>query len=383
MLDVLWPQMKEGLKERWEWSTDVLTANDGSEERTATRSHPLKAFTVTFQYRDTAKANFIRAIAFKQAGVEIKLPMMQRAVRINEPLAETIIAFDNEYCDVRNGDEVLIFDVDSVEVGTVVGVSAAGCTLSTGLTADRSYAWLCPVRALVPRNVLTMKRVSVDAVGEATILLEEASAVDPVKSPYNADTFATFSSKLVIGDRPVGKAFDERVLSGAQVTELANHLDVRSDWLRSKIAFPFTWRLDRTADAVGKWIDLLDDVKGSESLFYVPSWRADFNLYTNPTAGGTTFVCEDDIYSETYEGHIPTIFIETEAGIHYATVSNVTTGTGRDTITFTPALPGGAGWGTITKVGFLYRVRISDDAAEFVHYDQESFLTLNLVTATA
>lgn len=380
MLDVLWPQMSEGLKERWEWATDVIGANDGSEERTAIRTNPLRTFEVAYTLLDEGDLNFVRAMAFKQQGTTVKLPLMQRAVRITASATATALTFDNEYCDVRAGQEALVFDQNSYEKVTIDTVSATGCTLTTGLVSTWENAWFCPVTTLLPKSILTLKRASVDAVGDATITLVDEQPVDPVLSPYNADTFGTYSGKLVVDERPIGAEFDEQIMTGAMLSSFDNQFSIRSDWLRSKINTELTWQLDRTAAGIGKWLNLLDTVQGSETSFYIPSWRADFSVLTAPVPTGTTFVCSDDIYSSAYNGDFTSIFIETAGGTHYASISGVTTSGGQDTITFSPALPSGTGWSTTTKIGFLYRARIADDIAEFTHYDLLSFLTFKLMT---
>jgi hypothetical protein len=386
MDDVFWPQMTEGFKETIGFYTDVEQAQDGTELRVAARSHPITDFELTFDLMTQEKVNFARALMFKRFATTALVPMMHTAVKLDATaaLGASALVFENEFCDVRNADQVLLFDRSTYEIVTCNVASATGCTLTTTLVSEWTEgAWVCPIRALIPRSTVTMSRMPVDGVGQMQFRATEQPVKDPFLSPYNARAFGTYNSLPLVDQRPQGTSFDDAMNAGLKITDFGNSLSVISDWLRPKLTFNFNWRVERTAADRGRWLTLFDGLKGSRGSFYMPSWREDILRTTTPAMGATSFVAADDLYSSVYSTIFPRIFIETDAGLHPCQVTSAVPTLGKDTITFTPALPTGTGWETVRKVGLLYLVRVDRDEFEFEHFDLETTLSLSLITVTA
>lgn len=132
------------------------------------------------------------------------------------------------------------------------------------------------------------------------------------------------------------------------------------------------------------WELFADTVQGSANPFLFATNREDMKIVIPAVPGGAAVTVTGDEYSQHYAGHdaFSRVFIDSDAGRHYAKITAVSAVGGNDRLTFSPALPNGAGWAKNQKIGFLLKVRNGNDKITFTHYGTHTEVSLALRTAT-
>lgn len=130
------------------------------------------------------------------------------------------------------------------------------------------------------------------------------------------------------------------------------------------------------------WEKFAEAVQGSAEPFLFATNREDMQVVTPAVPGGVAVTVKGDEYTQHYWGHdaFRRIFIDTDAGRHYAKITAISAIGGNDRLTFSPALPNGAGWAQNQKIGFLLKVRNGDDKITFSHYGLHTEVSLSLRT---
>lgn len=130
------------------------------------------------------------------------------------------------------------------------------------------------------------------------------------------------------------------------------------------------------------WEKFADRIQGSSEPFLFPTNRSDFDLVTPAVPGGAALTVRGDEYTQHYWGHggFSRIFIDSDAGWHFAKVTAISAVAGNDRLTFQPALPAGADWSKNQRVGFLLKVRLDDDKIALNHYGLNSEVSIALRT---
>lgn len=130
------------------------------------------------------------------------------------------------------------------------------------------------------------------------------------------------------------------------------------------------------------WQLFADTIQGSLNPFLFATNREDMTIVTPAAPGGAAVTVFGDEYSQHYWGHdaFSRIFIDSDAGRHYAKITAISAIGGNDRLTFSPALPNGAGWSQNQKIGFLLKVRNGNDKISFSHYGLHTEVSLSLRT---
>lgn len=135
------PNWKEGITERLEWLTDVLAADDGSEQTRSLRLSPRRGFEMTFNPWDEDRSYF-ELWLHRLADDEFMVPVWHDKARLtaNVSSGATVIPFDNTNREFTVGGMcVLIGDNPHVfDARTIQSMTDTGITLSAGV----SQSWL-------------------------------------------------------------------------------------------------------------------------------------------------------------------------------------------------------------------------------------------------
>ena len=131
------------------------------------------------------------------------------------------------------------------------------------------------------------------------------------------------------------------------------------------------------------WEKFAEATQGSANPFLFATNREDMTIVTPAVPGGAAVTVFGDEYSQHYWNHdaFKRIFIDSDAGRHYAKITAISAVGGNDRLTFSPALPNGAGWSQNQKIGFLLKVRNGNDKITFNHYGLHTEVSLSLRTA--
>lgn len=131
---MIWPwRPQAGLTEALEWKTDVLVANDGSEQRAGLRVAPRQSFEASILLSDSAQISLAQALINYGQGLEWKWPCWHEATRLPSALSAgaASILLDTTTSDYRDDSQAVIWaSADSYEVVDISTVSDTGLTLA-------------------------------------------------------------------------------------------------------------------------------------------------------------------------------------------------------------------------------------------------------------
>lgn len=373
--------------EEWRWETDIQVAYDGSESRVPLLRYPRRAFAGSMIF--TRKQDITRQLAlmFGRFGTAFKFPLEQYRVKLKAPIAvaATTAVVNALRSDLRSGQEALLREDDKWELVSILAVAEGEVTFSAPTVyAYSPRAWLCPVTLVHSATNAQMVRKNTDETAQGSFRYAENVPWAPFVSPLSAITVPTFDGLPVLDKRPVGTEFDEATDSGIRITDYLSSPDFYSPWLQARSAFSRTWLVETTFDPYGLhwWRAFCDLIRGSANPFLLPAFRADYDIVTAATAGGSFVRVAGSEYSQNYFGKdtYSRIVISSDAGRHYAKVVAVTTSSGNDRLQFSPPLPAGAGWTTNQRVELLLKVRVADDMVRLTHNEASAEVALSLRT---
>lgn len=160
------PNMRDGLRERYGFLTDVLVAHDETEQRRQLRAVPLRGITMTVTTLEPEESAYLESLVFGWQDRAFGVPLWWDAMPLDAPLSigEDSIAVDTVGRDFEAGGLVIVWqDHLTWEVFTVGAVNAASLDVTSEATANWSAgASVIPLRLARLPNEVTVERPSVD-----------------------------------------------------------------------------------------------------------------------------------------------------------------------------------------------------------------------------
>lgn len=363
------------ISEKWTWETDIATSYDGTEDSAPLLRYPRRSFEGTLQFDDVRDLRRHVAMMTARFKTEFDFPLYQYLTKLKSPVAAgaDTVSVNAKRSNFRVGGAAII-----MEGATFEEVEVAAVTDTTVQFADvlaNSYtkrAFVAPVVTVYSESGAAVTRVNPDHSATSSFSFKERLPTIPFVSPLNDAVIPTFDGLPLCPHVPIGTSFEQSVATGLEVADNGAIAEVVSPWNFEQwlLAVRFKADLFGNADEFEWWQLFADTIQGSANPFLLPTNRSDFEIVTAATNGGVWITVDGDEYSQHYWGHgsFSRIFIDTDAGRHYAKVTGITAVGGNDRLTFTPALPAGAGWLTNQKLGFVLKVRNDNDVITCNHY---------------
>jgi hypothetical protein len=366
--------------ETLEFKTDIIPANDGSEQRINVREAPRQRIQMKVRTDDDRTRDSINALLYDWQARVFGVPVWWEAKPLGAAVLinDTLLVVDTTNADFRAGGLVMIYDSNFVnEVLEIQSLTAGDITLDVGLgrAYDAVNTLVIPVRTALTKTQLSQARY---AIGPTDFSLE-FTTLDNIRL-NDASAFATYQG---VG-QTVAKPFIRdrfNFLKGATIGEGIRRKVTRLDpetgpplqfspWAKGKPQFGYGFEAD-TFEEVFDFRQLLHELNGSQLSFYVGTGRDDIkvtvdipDLATNidfENIGFTLF-----IQNVTPRSDIQIIRTDGTLSQHQVTGSSIIDDdTERLTISpaVTPALP----VAEIERVEFITLNRISDDRPTFSH----------------
>lgn len=364
------------IAEEWQWLTDITISYDGTEDRLPLKAYPTRTFSGKFSFDRVEDVRRHIALMLKNFDKEFRFPLYQYSSKVKTRIAKG--AFDIP-CNALRGDfradkEALLIDGDTWEIIVPSAVFANKLVSQSPVMNNYSpRAVIMPLVKVFANSNATISRTSPDNGASSSFTFSERVPTLPVLSPLNAAAIDAFDGLPILSRVPIGVGFDGAIVSGLQAIDYTGVDDLVSPWNFEQWGYALTFKADRMSD-LGDWEwwqAFALAIQGSANTFLFPTNREDFDVAVPAIGGGALVTVKGTDYSQHYweHGAFKRIFIDSDAGRHYATVTGITAiNGGNERLTFNPPLPAGAGWVSNQRVGFLLKVRNDGDKITFNHY---------------
>ncbi len=347
-------------KEVLEWKTDVLTTNDGSEQRVRLRKKPRQSFNVTYPipYREMARAeNLVYGWLTRRWAVAL----WSEAQQVGTLLAgTTVINIDTTASDYRDGALIMIWESNRKSATADVGIVSAGTlTLNRPLAETFNNPWIVPVR--LGRIVGNVSRATSGYNGslEMTYEFSDNIDLDPPAAPTQFLGYDVY--------------FDEALKNGEALTDsLQARVDVvdygtaagasfYSPWTYTRIGRPYKFLLQGLQD-IWNFRKFLHRRAGRLRPFWVPTFEN--NMRVAQTGELTQSI---EVYADDYREFAPErthIGILLDDGTWLLRTINAATASGADTAVIGLDAPININASRIRQISFLGLKRLDADRVE-------------------
>lgn len=379
------------VEEDWEWKTDVQTATDGSEQRIALRGG-MPRISQSIQVLFDANGQVRQMLGQLLTAVgRLWIPQFQYALPVANPsaLGDARVYYDPTRTDIRVGEYLMIQTPTggSVLMG-VLSLNADGANLAGSLTiAVPLKSIIIPGCSSLLEDKSSLARYAVDAVGSIDLTCHMLWDRTTLVRPGGAATLNTYLGFPILDKRPTAeKNVKDSVYTGqVDIDNDTGKPDIVSRWDYSRMDGERSWLVNRVASPalMDYWKTFLDYCRGQCNKFWMPSYRKDFQVTTSVPVAANAFSLDGIDYAENFFT-LPThryLQIFTNAGMQNVQVTLAEIVDGASQITFTPALPSGAGWNIIQYVSFLLPCRLSNDKVVWKHTGLNSTIDMSVRTA--
>lgn len=347
-------------KEVLEWKTDVLTTNDGSEQRVRLRKKPRQSFNVTYPipYQEMARAeNLVYGWLTRRWAVAL----WSEAQQVGTLLAgTTVINIDTTASDYRDGALIMIWESNRKSATADVGIVSAGTlTLNRPLAETFNNPWIVPVR--LGRIVGNVSRATSGYNGslEMTYEFSDNIDLDPPAAPTQFLGYDVY--------------FDEALKNGEALTDsLQARVDVvdygtaagasfYSPWTYTRIGRPYKFLLQGLPD-IWNFRKFLHRRAGRLRPFWVPTFEN--NMRVAQTGELTQSI---EVYADDYREFAPErthIGILLDDGTWLLRTINAATASGSDTAVIGLDAPININADRIRQISFLGLKRLDADRVE-------------------
>lgn len=375
------------LEETWEWLTDIIISNDGTEQRIDLRgSYPKieQNLNVIFDTEESLREFYANLSICKSS---LWIPEFQYASKITSPslIGNINIHYDNSKIDVRVGEYIMIKNNDISEVIEILTIESYGATTNT-LTFDIPLdSYIIPGSSVYIEDNSYLERYAPNGIGKTKLnckLLRERTTLYK-----NVVSFGTFLGDIVLPDRSLVKetskdSFSSGIKTLDNSTGLIENI---SRWDYSRVIKDMFFKFDRylNYDKLNYWKYFFSVCKGQTKKFWIPTFRNDLELFEPASEATSSITCEGlDYARKVYQ--VPThryLEFETGAGIHRVSVVDASEVDGNSLLSFTPALPSGPLWANINRISFLLPVRLASDEVKLTHYHLDTTIEFSVRTA--
>ncbi len=373
------------VRETWEFSTDVLTAYDGSEQRISLRTSPRRDMDFTVAIEDSAARRQQYALLMENLNVPTSIPAYAHSTLITQAssIGATRIFFDASLTQMRVGEDLAIINpqTENVQVLEVTVLYTDGADLGASLSEAITPAfYVYPSHSMILRE---RSGINMNPITGSLNIKAEGDSQPTLPRPGASVTIQTIDGFNIMDRRPLAPA-DELGQSRKQVLDydtggktILNKADPHI-----KIVGTRRWVIKRYANPGDEDFmrQFIHDAQGAQKAWLLPTWFADLTISANdpPTGGnGQILVNELNYISqffpyETWK-HIQIEYDNLDPSYHTVTSASVT---GADLVELglSPALPNDPEVGNVKTISFLLKVR-GGDIIRRQHASQDTIYT--------
>lgn len=377
----------DGITEKLQWQTDVIVADDGSEQTIGLQALPARSWSGSYTFGDEAEAIEAILALYSDSGSTFDWPVATETaiLKVGVPVGATTASVNTQRSDFRPGGKVLIARGDTHEVAIVDTVASDALTFVGPLAHKFSAgARVIPMtRVYAPETT----GFNLTNTGDGSVLqfnFADYGYSDPFVAEAQVQDIATVGGLPLLARRPVGGEFTVGLSSGASSTRYTGATSIRAPWSASKFVLARSYICNRLFDPVDWlwWKTFFNYCSGQHSPFLVPSYRADYVLTAQPAAAATTIELEGHAYTAIYgtTSSLRGVSLFADDGTeHHSLVTAAAAVGGNDVLTLQTPIPAttpGATWGVVSM---LLRARLASDIISIVHSSGVQSFDLSLL----
>ena len=375
------------LLEWWNWWTDKIISDDGTEQRISLRSYPRKRFSHKYVLDGEDVVRETKRLLYKEIRETLAIPLPQYMTRLKAKAAAAAVAlvFNIDRTDLRDGGWIVIKEGERYEFHRVDEVTSTGCTLQTALAAEfTTRAWVMPVAVCLVDNKPTMVQKAPNGIASLTLNANQHEFIEPFVRPSNTQVLTYLGDYPVLERRAVGDEFNDQYDTGREDVDYGGTVHYVVPWNFTKISGERTYQCNRILRPTDfdYWQVFADYCNGSVNPFFVPTFREDFNILDAPQANGDSFKVAGQTYSADFFDNpaFQQIMITSDAGAHYATITDVAPDGDDEVIVFTPALPNDIAWESNQAVCLLLKAHLASDEIALEHHALHTNISIAIQT---
>lgn len=382
-----WVLPEVPISEQWDWRTDIITSDNGTEQRIAIRSTPRVTVTHKFALDNRPDLRRVFRAMWTELGKPIPVPHWPWRTKLTAPttLGQSRIYFDPAKTNLRDGGFMFIKEGDTFQIVRIKTVYADGARLTDTIgPAFTVNADVYPLTYNFAQTGVALKRTAPDTWGEGEYRAMDAATIGPVINFYDDEVVLPECNGLVILDRrPIGNDFEDAIDTGAKQLDIgAGKNTYVSPWKRGDWVSERTFLMHRLSGYTDvQWFRTFADYcKGSCVPFLMPSWRDDYDLASVPADGATTVTLTGDEFLTYVWPHTGLRYIAFEHadGLIVRQVTAAVASGANTALTLGEALP--TPMPDVLKVSQVALSRVANDSMSLTHYPLYSTATFGIRT---
>lgn len=313
---LVWPlTFKRNLTETLEWQTDVLTGDNGTEQRISLRLSPRQTYKITSRVPNSYRAtmdNLLYGWRHRIWG----FPVWTESTKLTDVIAvgDTTISMDTSYADYSIGGRVLIYkDMDTMFVGTIADIGDTYLEIEEDITKSFTTSdKAMPLKSsIIKQDPEQYSHGGKKPEISATFLLTDLTTVE------ESTPASTYDDIDVETERPL--------LSGG---------DVDDTWERDMTVYDFgpgvrrelsTWDYTRKARSYTRILKTRADIwatrqwlmrrRGKAVPFYQPTYQEDLVLTDLDGDIGDLIICTGNYHPTMGSDRINLAFFMTDGSV--------------------------------------------------------------------
>lgn len=345
------------------WRTNLRTASDGSEQRsasiTAARMHVAGAFALT-----DAQERALRATLHSDPDGTVYVALPHEATPTTADVTGAAAVVSPTLCDwIANGRRVLIVGAAGASFDTTISSFTGGSlTLAAGPSSGTYPAGVTMVYPCAPVLLGGSARVDRERVNRATWQLAGRASELVAFTGTGGAAVTTFDSLPVLAPRPqMDRGGDEEIATGAVWRDAGGAVSQISTWAAGRRSRAAEYRIATPAERQA-WKVWLLAVRGMLRPFLAPTWRPDATLQAQPAGGATALRLAESLADLAPLADAGRVQVEyADGSVDYRIVSGVTDAGAYRSAAITSALPGSIPGGSVRTVSILEMCRLDSD----------------------
>lgn len=298
---VFYYQWRQGSGKVEQWNTEIITANDGTEQRRARITTPREKFNVNV-FLSTKEVNVLNNIIYTQRDLEWMLPFWNEAQVVSSISSGAgSITIDTDDVRFIGGHYLFIFEsyekYEAIEISTSPPPIGGTVTLEENVIGNYTNAFVMPAKLAYMKDNPT--RSTTGRQGEASFSFELAPGNGfpdfpwfPPSLPTHLIDFEIFSVLSIQPDR-ISQLMPEQAIKRIDLVDYGyGDIQRYSPWPNIKLRREFKY-ICYSHEDVMLFRQFFMLILGRVKAFAIPTFEGDFRL-TNTGSVTTTLTFHDD-----------------------------------------------------------------------------------------